>query len=147
LDKLTTAQRSRNMARVRGKNTLPEMLVRSAAHKLGLRFRLHDKRLKGSPDLVFAKHKVALFVHGCFWHQHPGCKKASLPTTKTEFWHTKLARNVERDREAIRQLRADGWRVDVIWECETKAAEAIEKRLKQILRHRSRRSQHSRIAA
>lgn len=118
-----------------------------AAHKMGLRFQLHEKKLKGSPDLVFAKHKVALFVHGCFWHQHRGCKRASMPSSKTEFWHSKLTRNTERDKAAIRQLQADGWHVEIIWECETKTIEVIEERLKQIFRPRVRRSQQGGIAA
>src|ERR1700722_17619741 len=120
MDRLTSAKRSALMARIKGKDTKPEKLVRSAVHALGLRFRLHKKDLKGSPDLVFPKYKTAVFVHGCFWHQHSGCRRATLPTSRREFWEKKLSRNVERDAEAVMQLSATGWRVLTIWECETK---------------------------
>lgn len=120
------------MARVRGKDTGPEVRVRRTAHALGLRFRLHRKDLKGSPDLVFSKHRVAIFVHGCFWHQHPGCKRAKMPATQRDFWKTKLTRNAVRDRECISQLKSEGWRVEVIWECETKKPDEIRKRLERI---------------
>lgn len=108
------------MSRVRGKDTTPEIRVRRAAHAMGLRFRLHRKDLPGRPDLVFSKHRVALFVHGCFWHRHPGCAKASTPKSRTEFWQGKFDTNVARDSRVAKELEALGWRVLTIWECDTK---------------------------
>lgn len=115
-DRLTAEQRARNMSRIRGKDTKPEMLVRRCLHALGFRFRLHRRDLPGCPDIVFPGRQAVIFVHGCFWHRH-GCRNSRLPTTRTEFWEAKLARNAERDREAVARLRADGWRVFVVWEC------------------------------
>jgi len=120
MDSLTRQQRSEIMSRIRGRNTKPEMLVRRTAHALGLRFRLHRKDLPGSPDLVFPRKKTALFVHGCFWHRHDGCRFAYTPKSNETFWSRKFVRNVERDREAMRRLRSAGWKPVVIWECETK---------------------------
>lgn len=99
------------------------MLVRRAAHALGLRFRLHRKDLPGSPDIVFPAKKTALFVHGCFWHRHPDCRLAYAPKSNETFWSNKFVRNVERDQEAMDGLRRAGWRPVVIWECETKQAD------------------------
>ena len=112
------ARRSRNMQAVRAKNTKPERLVRSAAHSLGLRFRLHRRDLPGRPDLVLPKWRTVIFVNGCFWHQHIGCKKAALPKTNKTFWKQKLERNVERDGQIIAELGVAGWRVILIWECD-----------------------------
>lgn len=120
VDRLTPERRSWLMSRVKGKHTGPEMIVRRAAHALGLRFRLHRKDLPGRPDLVFPRHKVALFVHGCFWHRHPGCRLASTPKSRTEFWQAKFDANVARDAAAEEALRAAGWRVVTVWECETR---------------------------
>jgi DNA mismatch endonuclease (patch repair protein) len=110
------------MSRIRGKNTQPERTLRSALHKLGLRFRLHKAGLPGKPDLVFARHKTVVFVHGCFWHRHPGCNIASTPKTNKAFWMKKFARNVARDREVDALLKALGWKVLVAWECELATA-------------------------
>lgn len=99
---------------------------------MGLRFRLHRRDLKGTPDLVFPKHKMAIFIHGCFWHQHHNCKRASIPQTRQEFWSRKLARNVQRDEESVAQLRSQGWRVEVIWECETKDPIQLQRRLSRM---------------
>jgi DNA mismatch endonuclease (patch repair protein) len=129
MDRLSSSQRSRVMAQVRSKDTQPERRVRTIAHALGLRFRLHRHDLKGTPDLVFSKHKVALFVHGCFWHQHSDCKRATMPGSRRDFWKAKLCRNVERDAQAQSHLRSEGWRVETIWECETKNSEELKKRL------------------
>lgn len=107
------------MARVRSKNTQPEMRVRRAAHALGLRFRLYRRDLPGTPDLVFPKYKVALFVHGCFWHRHEGCPRATMPKTRVDYWQAKFHRNVERDARHAEDLLALGWNPAVIWECET----------------------------
>lgn len=134
MDRLSPAQRSRVMARVRGKDTKPEVRVRKVAHAMGLRFRLHRRDLKGAPDLVFAKYRTAIFVHGCFWHQHPGCKRASMPHSRKGFWRSKLTRNSERDIEVGVELRRAGWRVEIIWECETKDVDKIRSRLEGIFR-------------
>lgn len=120
------------MSRVRGKDTIPEMRVRRMAHALGLRYRLHRQDLPGKPDLTFAKHRVALFVHGCFWHRHPGCRKASDPKSREGYWQAKFAANVERDARVANELGRLGWRVVTVWECETKSPEQIEKRLRAV---------------
>lgn len=126
-ENVSPARRSEIMRAVKSKNTSPEKRVRSTAHRLGLRFRLHRKDLPGSPDLLFPKKKTALFVHGCFWHRHENCARATTPKTNVDFWREKFRRNVERDRETRRKLEETGWRVLVIWECETKNQEFIEK--------------------
>ncbi len=113
------------MARVRGKDTAPEMRVRRIAHRMGLRFRLHRKDLPGRPDLVFPKHRLAVFVHGCFWHRHPGCRRASTPSTRAEFWQAKFDGNVARDARQQEALEAMGWKVLVLWECGLKDDEAV----------------------
>ncbi len=118
MDKLSKEHRSWNMSRIRSRNTRPEMVVRSLLHKAGFRFRLHVKGLPGTPDIVLPKYRMAIFVHGCFWHRHPGCRYAYMPTTRRLFWKNKFARNVARDRLARRQLEAAGWRVLIIWECQ-----------------------------
>jgi len=110
--------KSVSMARVRQRDTAPEMALRRAMWAAGLRYRLHDKRLPGTPDIVFGRARLAVFVHGCFWHSH-GCSRSErLPKSNADFWRTKLARNVDRDNEAQGQLRALGWRTAVVWECE-----------------------------
>ncbi|MBI9103763.1 MAG: DNA mismatch endonuclease Vsr [Spirochaetales bacterium] len=115
------------MSRIRSTNTRPEMLVRSALHKMGYRFRLNGKVgknysskgiLQGKPDIVLAKYRLVIFINGCFWHHHINCKRANIPKTNQEYWQKKLSRNVERDKENIRQLKSDGWKVIVIWECQ-----------------------------
>lgn len=116
-DRHTSAQRSANMARIRAKHTKPELRVRRAAHALGYRFRLHRSDLPGSPDLVFPRLRVALFVHGCFWHQHPGCRRAVLPASRLDYWLPKLAGNQARDAAARAALEAAGWQVAELWEC------------------------------
>lgn len=117
------------MSRVRGRDTAPEMTVRRIAHALGLRFRLHRRDLPGTPDLVFPKSRTAVFVHGCFWHRHPRCSRASMPQTRIEFWRSKLAGNVVRDRAASAALKKAGWKVAVVWECEVKNPDKVGKRL------------------
>lgn len=115
------------MSRVKGKNTGPELRVRKVAHSQGLRFRLHRNTLPGTPDLVFPRRRIALFVHGCFWHRHVGCRKASDPGTRPEYWSNKFASNIARDSRVIAELEELGWRVVVIWECETKDSEALSR--------------------
>lgn len=111
--------RSRNMAAISGKNTRPEMIIRKGLHAEGLRYRLHVKDLPGKPDLVFPRHKAALFVHGCFWHRH-SCPLFVWPKTRREFWEKKILANVARDADAVRRLEAEGWRVGIVWECALK---------------------------
>jgi DNA mismatch endonuclease, patch repair protein len=120
VDRLTPERRSWLMSRVASKHTTPELRVRRRAHAMGLRFRLHRRDLPGKPDLTFAKHDTVVFVHGCFWHRHPGCPKASTPKSRISFWEAKFASNVARDAMAEKKLREMGWRVLTIWECETK---------------------------
>lgn len=111
------------MARVRSRNTTPERMVRSILHKLGYRFRLHSRKLAGEPDLVFPSRRVALFVHGCFWHRHQGCKKgAAVPVARQDYWSKKFAKTVARDKDNQAALLQGGWRVLVIWECQLKNA-------------------------
>jgi DNA mismatch endonuclease (patch repair protein) len=134
MDIVSKQKRSEMMSLVRGKDTWPELAVRKAAHAIGLRFRLHRRDLPGTPDLVFPRLHAALFVHGCFWHRHPGCRFAATPKSRPKFWREKFETNVERDRCATERLAQMGWRVVVIWECETRGPEA----LKELLRIRLR---------
>lgn len=126
-------ERSSLMARVKGKNTKPELLVRKELHRLGYRFRLHRRDLPGRPDIVLPKYKTAIFVHGCFWHRHPGCSKASTPKTRVDFWQDKFTTNMARDRRNEDALRSDGWQVLVVWECETKRIDELATRLSDAL--------------
>lgn len=120
MDIVTTKQRSAMMSKIRGRDTRPELQMRKIAHRLGLRFRLHRRDLPGTPDLVFPARRKAVFVHGCFWHSHAGCKYAYRPKSNIAFWENKLQKNLERDIRAAQELKALGWDVIVIWECETK---------------------------
>ena len=117
-DTLSQTQRSYNMSRIRGKNTKPEILVRKGLHARGFRFRLHNKKLPGSPDVVLPKYGVAIMVNGCFWHGHKGCRYATKPKTNIEFWETKIARNQHRDEVTAAHLEALDWTVITVWECE-----------------------------
>ena len=132
-DRFSPAVRSKMMANIRGKNTKPEIVVRSLLHEMGYRFRLHRKDLPGTPDIVFPGRKALIFVHGCFWHQHEGCRFAAVPATRRSFWENKLSGNVSRDRRAVTALRRAGWRVSVIWECQTQRATVLENRLRRFL--------------
>jgi DNA mismatch endonuclease (patch repair protein) len=123
-------QRSALMARVRRSGTTPELAVWKAARSLGFEFERNRSDLPGSPDLVFPAVRLCVFVHGCFWHRHPGCRRASTPSSNRDFWVLKFQANVARDRRARRKLRALGWRTLVIWECRTKEAATIERRLR-----------------
>lgn len=125
VDRLSAERRSWLMSRVRSKNTSPEMAVRRVAHALGYRYRLHRRDLPGCPDLVFPSRKAVVFVHGCFWHRHPGCSKASMPKSRVSFWTEKFQRNVVRDRANVTALEQAGWRVLIIWECQTRDPDAI----------------------
>lgn len=133
MDTLTIAERSERMSRIRSKNTKPELIVRSIAHRLGYRFRLHQKDLAGSPDLVFPAIRKAIFVHGCFWHAHEACKVANRPKSRTPYWDDKFKRNKDRDKRNENSLREAGWDVKTIWECETKSPDIVAKRVKAFL--------------
>lgn len=120
-DIVSEAQRSYNMSRIRSKDTKPEITVRSMLHRLGYRFTVNgpkNRQLPGKPDIVLPKYKTAIFVHGCFWHGHKGCKDFRLPKTRTEWWQAKISGNIARDRKAQNALKKLGWRVVVVWECE-----------------------------
>lgn len=137
-DTLTKAERSRRMSLVKGKNTKPELRVRRIVHGLGFRYRLHRRDLPGKPDLVFPGRRKVIFVHGCFWHRHPGCKLARLPKSRTDFWEPKLEQNRERDLENQRVLTERGWDVLVVWECELAEERALKARLMDFLKGDSR---------
>ena len=132
-DTLTPAERSERMKRIRGENTAPELKLRKALHARGLRYKLHDKRLPGSPDIVFTRYRAAIFVNGCFWHRHHGCKIATTPKSNTSTWQTKFERNVQRDAANAAQLTAAGWNVIVVWECELTSIEKIEAACERVL--------------
>lgn len=117
VDVVDRQTRARMMAGIKGTNTKPELLLRRALHARGFRFRIHEKRLPGKPDIVLPKWRVAIQVHGCFWHRHEGCTKASNPGTNVAFWQEKFAANVARDQEKVEALLAMGWRVLIVWEC------------------------------
>lgn len=133
MDSLTPAERSERMSRIKGKNTKPELMVRSLVHRMGYRYRLHRKGLPGRPDLVFAKRRKVIFVHGCFWHRHEGCRLARLPKSRLDFWRPKLEANAKRDKEVELRLAELGWKVLTIWECEVKEEAALASRIKAFL--------------
>jgi DNA mismatch endonuclease, patch repair protein len=148
LDKLSQLRRSDNMRQIRSKDTAPELILRRLAHAMGYRFRLHRKDLPGKPDLVFSARKKVVFLHGCFWHQHKGCREGRLPGTRREYWQPKLARNQERDAVSEAALRSLGWGVLTLWECEVERdTVGVSKRLKGFLgkpairRHKPRRKE------
>lgn len=122
-------QRRKLMARIRAKDSKPEMTVRRIAHSLGYRYRLHPRELPGTPDLVFPSRKKVVFVHGCFWHRHPDCSRTTTPKTRATYWQAKFDANVTRDIRNQQDLRKLGWDVETIWECQTKNAEALAVRL------------------
>lgn len=132
-DRLSAAQRSENMRRIKGTDTSPEILVRRLVHGMGIRYRLHRKDLPGKPDLVFGPRRKVIFVHGCFWHQHKGCRAGRVPGSNQAYWEPKLQRNMDRDRAAQAALVEAGWRVLVIWDCETKDQQQLELRLGEFL--------------
>jgi DNA mismatch endonuclease (patch repair protein) len=134
-DTLTPAGRSERMARVKARDTKPEMVVRRLLHAMGYRYRLHAKDLPGSPDIVFRGRRKAILVHGCFWHRHPdpACRLARLPKSRLDFWLPKLERNRERDLENLARLEALGWRALLVWECELRDRERMEHRLRAFL--------------
>lgn len=129
MDKLSPERRGWLMSRVKSKNTTPEMAVRHLVFGMGYRYRLHDKRLPGRPDLVFSGPRKIVFVNGCFWHGHEGCRYARLPKTRVDFWRAKIEKNQTRDRENIALLEASGWRVLTVWQCELKNVERLASEL------------------
>ena len=133
----TDPVRSRIMAAVRGRDTAPELRVRRCLHAMGYRFRLHRRDLPGTPDIVLPRHRICIFVHGCFWHRHPGCRKTTTPKRNAEFWNEKFARNVARDEANGRDLMSAGWNVVIMWECETEDPERIAEVLRSRLPPRS----------
>ena len=132
VDRLSPERRSWLMSRVKGKSTKPEMVVRRLAHSLGMRFRLHRSELPGRPDLAFPRYRTAVFVNGCFWHRHAGCKKATSPKSKVEYWEAKFRANVERDLRNATELEQMGWRVLTVWECETRNLELLKEKLDSV---------------
>lgn len=124
-DRLTPEARSVNMSRIRGRDTGPEIAVRKALHAAGYQFRLHRRDLPGTPDIVLVRQRIAVFVHGCYWHRHEGCRNATTPGTRTDLWQAKFAANVERDARKTAALEAAGWKVVVIWECEAAKPDSL----------------------
>lgn len=130
-DRFTDEQRHYCMSQIRNKNTTPELKLRHALWRLGFRYRVNDKHLPGTPDIVLPKYRTVIFIHGCFWHGHKDCKFYTVPKTNTEFWTAKVARNQERDQEVWRQLEAKGWYVIIVWECQLKKA-ALEETIGRV---------------
>lgn len=135
MDKLTPEHRGLLMSRVKSKNTAPEMAVRHLVFGMGYRYRLHDKRLPGRPDLVFPGRRKVVFVNGCFWHGHEGCRYARLPKTRVDFWREKIEKNRVRDRTNVALLEANGWKVLAVWQCELKIIEALANKLYEFIEH------------
>ncbi|WP_202967921.1 very short patch repair endonuclease [Chryseobacterium kwangjuense] len=127
MDIWSKEKRSEVMSKIRGKNTKPEMILRSQLFMKGFRFRIHKKDLPGKPDIVLPKYKTVIFVHGCFWHYHKDCREGRIPSTNSKFWQEKLSKNIDRDEKYIKELQQLGWKVIVIWECE------IEKNIEDTL--------------
>jgi DNA mismatch endonuclease (patch repair protein) len=136
VDTVTKETRSWIMSKVRRAHTKPEVAVRSMLHVMGYRFRLHDSRLPGRPDIVLKRCHAAIFVNGCFWHRHGGCKKTTTPDERKEFWLEKFQRNVERDKRNYRLLRQHGWRIMVVWECQVDDLSRLRRRVSAFLRDR-----------
>ncbi|ASP97027.1 DNA mismatch endonuclease Vsr [Sinorhizobium meliloti] len=134
VDRLSREQRSDNMSRIRNRDTRPEIRVRKILHRLGYRFRLNARELPGTPDIVLPKHRSVVFIHGCFWHRHAGCKYAYMPKTRIDFWSAKFTANLKRDAKAVERLRSDGWRILILWECETKDDKQIEEAIHRFFR-------------
>lgn len=136
MDRLSKSQRSWLMSQVRGKDTTPELVVRKYLHALGFRYRLHGKELPGKPDIVLPKYRTVIFVHGCFWHRHRGCRYASTPRSNAAFWTQKFESNVARDKKNAAALRKAGWRCLIIWGCETKLERRLERLVQRIVKSR-----------
>ncbi|MDD9824438.1 MAG: DNA mismatch endonuclease Vsr [Gammaproteobacteria bacterium] len=137
MDIFSPEKRREIMQRVRLRNTAPERAVRSILHRLGFRFRLHARKLPGKPDIVLPKYNTVIFVHGCFWHRHVGCPRASTPASRQEYWLPKFQRTVQRDKENRQKIRGLGWNVITVWECELKKPESLTDKLETLIRHAS----------
>ena len=133
MDIKTKEKRSQNMARIRSKNTAPELRIRKMLTKLGWKYRLHSKNLPGKPDIVVSKIKTAIFVNGCFWHQHKGCKKCTIPKSHIEHWRRKLEGNIQKQKQNIKVLHRLGWEALIIWECQTKNEKSLYKILRRVV--------------
>lgn len=133
MDVLSRDARSALMSRIRSTDTQPELIVRRLLHRLGYRFRIHDRRLPGTPDIVLPKYRAVVFVHGCFWHRHAGCQLAYTPKSRRSFWKNKFLQNVRRDQRNRRRLRSLGWRAFVVWQCETGDTDLLATRISQAL--------------
>lgn len=133
MDNLTKEQRKRNMSNIKSKNTLPELAIRKALTKKGVRYRLHVNTLPGKPDVVISKLKKVIFINGCFWHQHNGCKRKVMPKTNKDYWRPKLNKNAKRQEEDIKKLREENWKTYVIWECELKNENTLNRKIGGIL--------------
>jgi DNA mismatch endonuclease, patch repair protein len=142
MDRISEAKRSWNMSRIRSTNTKPEIRVRSVLHKFGFRFRINVKNIIGHPDIVLPKYKSVIFVHGCYWHRHPGCKFAYSPKSKIEFWEKKFRDNVQRDEVVLKQLLDSDWLVLRIWECEVEKTDELTNILVKFLKPISKSNQH-----
>lgn len=138
MDHLTPEKRSWNMSRIRGKDTKPEVIVRSLLHRAGYRFRKNVRTLPGKPDIVLPKYKTVIFVHGCFWHRHKDCKQATTPKSNKAFWNKKFERNVSNDRKHARELKKLGWRVLTVWTCEIeKTPNRVFRKIEKDIRQKS----------
>lgn len=132
-DTLTPEKRSWNMSQIKSRNTKPEKIVRSLLHRMGYRFRIHRKDLPGKPDIVLPKYKTVIFVHGCFWHHHRGCKRSNWPKSNQEYWVPKITKNIERDKKNRKLLEERDWKTVLIWECETKDIDELFRKLSMYL--------------
>lgn len=138
MDTLTKEQRSWVMSRIRGRDTAIEVRLRSALHRMGFRFRKNVRGLPGTPDIVLPKYKTVVFVHGCFWHRHANCKRATMPKSRVAFWRKKFERNIVNDRQHLRDLRKAGWRVVTVWECRIlKDLDKVAERIRKMLSERA----------
>ena len=139
MDRLSKEERSLNMSKIKSKDTLPEIRLRKALWRIGYRYRLHYKSLPGKPDIVIPKYKIVIFVHGCFWHRHKNCIEASRPKTNSEYWETKINKNIERDKKHRKEIKKKGYKVIIIWECMVKKIveeniKLLEKLLPEIIK-------------
>ena len=132
-DSLTPERRSENMRQIRSKNTKPERIVRSIVHRMGFRYRLHASDLPGKPDMTFRSRKKVIFIHGCFWHQHSDCREGRIPSSRPEYWLSKLRRNQERDAAHLVELKRSGWKSLIVWECELANTSKLERKLRRFL--------------
>jgi DNA mismatch endonuclease (patch repair protein) len=132
MDTFSKQQRSKCMSKIKSKNTMPEKIVQKTLSNLKIRYRLHSVKLPGKPDIVIGKNKIVIFINGCFWHQHKNCKRSSSPKSNTDYWLSKLKRNVEKQKQDISELKKLGWKVIIIWECETINQESLNKTLSKL---------------